>query len=121
MEGKRTPGPWVAAGCAMGNCGEIPLERGGNMQQLANSLPTRGFPVIAVRDMGDDMVQMCLVGLAVSTKDAHLIASAPELLAACEALLVEWEAMERVHGEHGGREVAMARAAIANAKGEDHA
>lgn len=45
---------------------------------------------------------------------------AEKLLRRKETGMGKWEAKERVHGEHGGREVAMARAAIAKAKGEDH-
>jgi hypothetical protein len=56
----------------------------------------------------------------ISEADAALIAAAPDLLAACEALHAEvlaYLTAQNLHGEHNPAMVA-ARAAIAKAKGE---
>jgi hypothetical protein len=50
-----------------------------------------------------------------SEADARLIAAAPDLLAACEAMLVELDEWEQELGRHPACD--LARAAIAKAKG----
>lgn len=101
MATKHTPGPWQISDNVNNHCGT------GCWYQI-----TRGdeyvCEIYAIEEKNPDIEK--------HEANARLIAAAPDLLAACEALLVEWEYIERMHGEHGGREVSMVRAAIAKAK-----
>ena len=108
MSAKYTPGPWELDTSKCADWGMI--------------LADDGFPVakcVTTRDSEQEqkMARVQKRQPAQCYANARLIAAAPQLLEACEALLVEWAAMERVHGEHGWREVTMARAAIAKVKG----
>lgn len=98
MKKAYTPGPWDLIGVGIDIIKPCPHHRGTSILTVVEEGDT---PYAAVFNQAD----------------AHLISAAPDLLEALEALLIEWEAMERVHGEHGQREVEMARKAIEKAKG----
>ena len=101
MDTKHTPGPWYA----------------GLYDTSPNFL--RVGKHMAVGREGDDMlIAVCgTPGFATSEADARLIAAAPDLLAACKAML---ELTETDHGDSEETDAAfdLARAAIAKAESE---
>lgn len=114
-EFKGTPSPWKMCGEDRGGC------VCGQIWGDTNSVEQR--PVATCHHHAckrAECVDMPNPRREEQQANMRLIAAAPELLEACEALLVEWEVMERLQGTHGWKEVAVDRAAnaIAKAKGE---
>lgn len=96
MSAQHTPGPWAVS---RNNAGAIPL----HFQPL--EVIGRGGACCVAAKLGDGPEALA---------NAHLIAAAPELLAACQALLAEAELHGLTDNDAHLRE---ARAAIAKAKG----
>lgn len=63
----------------------------------------------------------CIARNVIGLEEARLIAAAPDLLSACEALIKQWDAEQPLPGPSElWVEVDTIRAAIAKAKGESH-
>jgi hypothetical protein len=96
-----TPGPWFVdrrdSGCA--NAVDILTVRGGDCLQIA-SITNEDEPLSEARLTDEDRA------------NAHLIAAAPDLLAACEAAYIALPI-----AEHNDKTLATLRAAIAKAVG----
>lgn len=93
-ESKHTPGPWF---------------------HYDDRSSTERHEIVA---MGKTVARVyCTNGCEAEDKaNARLIAAAPDLLEACEAMLEEMQVWETEQGEHPA--ATLARAAIAKAKGE---
>ena len=112
-EAKHTPGPWVKR--------KFPTGRGGiPVWWILDSIPDRDGQVIANA--------ICYTAGTNDDADANatLLEAAPDLLAACEALIEMADAWDRHFSEHAKASrwtdsdpdiMAQARAAVAKAKG----
>lgn len=104
-DAKHTPGPWRTEDDAQGPTMVFGAEHGKAICSLTDAhIPANGF-------IGDDEG----VGRPVRTANAHLIAAAPDLLAACERIAATW-AVNGV-GIYGGAIADQLLSAIAKAKG----
>ena len=105
---EHTPGPWYVVGEA-GDCLIISTIKD---PALANEMLNRDVStaVVSSSEWTD-----------VSAEDARLIAAAPELLAAGQALVERWDTPNWKDAKHTGESINKLRAAIAKATGDGDA
>ena len=103
MSGKHTPGPWRACGEDKGGC------------QCGMVWSTSVDVIVAVAVTAADEAYTCGAGItdpAEQIANARLIAAAPDLLAACEAMYL-WLQLGHAEDDKFGRTI---KAAIAKAE-----
>ena len=100
-----TPGPWEVGGKVGLYCDDVQITS--NKEPVAIAVPRRSY----------DILSRARRSPAELSANARLIASAPELIEALEAVLQDLEHYVATHGPGPDKRLAIARAAIARAKG----
>ncbi len=100
-----TPGPWEVGGKVGLYCDDVQITS--NKEPVAIAVPRRSY----------DIMSLARRSPAELSANARLIASAPELLEALEAVLPDLEHYVATHGPGPDKRLAAARAAIAKARG----
>jgi len=99
-----TPGPWIAEGWCSGKSPDAGCGVVASHDERKISNPSRGIVAWATRHVGQTSIEV--------EANARLIAAAPDLLAALEAVMDEWRE------GYGLRCEKQVRAAIAKATGQ---
>ena len=100
-----TPGPWEVGGKVGLYCDDVQITS--NKEPVAIAVPRRSY----------DILSLARRSPAELAANARLIAAAPELLEALEAVIPDLEHYVATHGPGPDKRLALARAAIAKATG----